>query len=71
MRNGKPITLEQLLDVAAEEIAWLRIYPNGQRLEYFSFMGLSGIREARILYGDKTVLRVMPGYHHAIVWVDR
>ena len=63
--------MDQLMDVTAEEIAWLRIYPNGQRIEYLSFMSLSDIREARILYGEKRVLRVMPGYRFIIVWVDR
>ena len=71
MRNGKPITLDQLMDVVAEEIAWLRIYPNGQRIEYLSFMSAPEIREARILYGDKTVLRVMPGYGFVIAWTDK
>ena len=71
MRSREPITMDQLMDVTAEEIAWLRIYPNGQRIEYLSFMSLSEIREARILYGEKRVLRVMPGYRFIIVWVDR
>lgn len=71
MRSREPITLDQLMDVTAEEIAWLRIYPNGQRIEYESFMSLSEIREARIMYGEKRVLRVMPGYRFIIVWVDR
>ena len=71
MRSREPITLDQLMDVTAEEIAWLRIYPNGQRIEYESFMSLSEIREARIMYGEKRVLRVMPGYRFLIVWVDR
>lgn len=71
MRSREPITLDQLMDVTAEEIAWLRIYPNGQRIEYKSFMSLSEIREARIMYGEKRVLRVMPGYRFIIVWVDR
>lgn len=71
MRSREPIALDQLMDVTAEEIAWLRIYPNGQRIEYESFMSLSEIREARILYGEKRVLRVMPGYRFIIVWVDR
>lgn len=71
MRNGKPITLGQLLDVVAKEIAWLRIYPNGQRIIHYSYMNKSEIHEALRLYGEKTVLRVMPGYSFVIVWVDR
>lgn len=65
------ITLRQLVAVMEDEIAWMRIYTNGQVIKEENFMSQAEIREAVRSYGDKPVRCVKPGFMFVIVFLDR
>ena len=68
--SEKEITLRQLVEVLRGEITWLRIYPNGQRIEYTACMSDREIREAVAMYGARAVRRVYPGYGFVMIYTD-
>lgn len=64
------ITLEQLVSVMLESLAWMRVYPGGQRREHEDFMGSESIRAGMAKYGGKPVWKAQPGYCFMIVHID-
>ena len=65
------ITLRQLMAVVADQIAWLRIYPDAQTIEQVNYMSKAEMQRALETYGEKAVLRVLPGYYFVIVYLDK
>lgn len=69
--NENRITLRKLMAVVADQIAWLRIYPDAQTIEQANYMSKAEMQRALETYGEKEVLRVLPGYYFVIVYLDR
>lgn len=65
------ITLRQLMAVVADQIAWLRIYPDAQTIEQANYMSKAEMQRALETYGEKVALRVLPGYYFVIVYLDK
>ena len=69
--SERSITLRQIADVFKGELAWMRIYPDGQRTEHKDCMSPLEIREALNEYGSRTVWRIFPGYGFIMVYLNR
>lgn len=69
--SERRITLRQLMAVVADQIAWLRIYPDAQTIEQVNYMSKAEMQRALETYGEKVVLRVLPGYYFVIVYLDK
>lgn len=64
------VTLRQIVDLFKGQIAWMRVYPNGQREEHQDCMSWTDIRQAVNAYGDRAVWQVFPGYGFIMVYLD-
>ena len=65
------LTLRQIVAAFKGEIAWMRVYPDGQRAKYESCMSWDEIQHMVYAFGDRTVWKVCPGYGHILVYLDK
>ena len=63
------VTVKQILELARGEIAWMRIYPEGNSREFFSYMSPAEIEDAARIHGDKHVKKIYPGFRFIFLYL--